>query len=155
MHLKLEIRTTCSLYSVRKIADTFVAALDSLVSSDTVAEMQIALSEACTNVVKHGNQSAEEMPFEAALELDSEQVRITLKDHGAPFDPRNFTRPQFDVNRLESLPTNGMGLALINDLVDSIEYKRSENVNILVLTKRIQQTPLAQLYTLPVLTKYE
>jgi len=59
-----------------------------------------------------------------AIRVEPERVAVTVEDDGLPFDPR--TAPPFDPSQpLEARTGRGMGLHLLNQVMDEIHYERA------------------------------
>ena len=80
-----------------------------------VADMKMAVTEACTNVVVHA-YDGEEGTLEVEMLADENGLTIVVRDHGAGIQPRPA--------RSEP-PALGLGLPLIAALSDAFELKGS------------------------------
>jgi serine/threonine-protein kinase RsbW len=136
MKWSLSITMESSLEGVRKLAGIVSAALADEVRHQVRSEVELALLEACTNAVKYGSRAETEGEFRVEVEQGGLEVRVVVENRGDPF---NFTatRPQFDPQRLETLPTRGMGLALICDLMEDVRYEAERGLNRLVMVKHL------------------
>jgi serine/threonine-protein kinase RsbW len=100
--------------------------------------IQLGVVEAVTNVVKHayGLQPDHEIKVEISLHPDRISFRIT--DKGSPM--KMFGRPlKFDPADLASLPEGGMGLHIILQVMDEVNYQMVDGANILVMSKNLPQ----------------
>src|SRR5215203_7419766 len=80
-----------------------------------LADMKMAVTEACTNVVVHAYDEAEGM-LEVEMLAADEGLTIVVRDHGSGIHPRpSHHQP----------PALGLGLPLIAALSDSFELKGS------------------------------
>jgi len=101
--------------------------IDSLV----VGELHLALTEAVSNVIRHGQLGKEET-LRIEAEIDVRSFRFVLLDRGRPFDPERVEEPCFDGTQ-----DGGFGVYMIRNLMDETEYTRDERGrNRLVLVKR-------------------
>ena len=82
-----------------------------------VADMKMAVTEACTNVVVHAYDEDAGM-LEVEMLADEAGLTIVVRDHGAGIQPRPARR---------EAPALGLGLPLIAALSDSFELKGSTN----------------------------
>src|SRR4030095_5064196 len=78
--------------------------------TDTVLyDLQLAVDEACTNIITHGYADMDPGSIILDLELAPEQIIITLTDFGHAFEPGNAPTP--DVNApIEERELGGFGL---------------------------------------------
>ena len=85
------------------------ALLTAGVEPTCVHEVEVALSEACTNAVKH---AVEGISYEVMVGISDEQVAIDVVDSGSGFGQRHVSTGH------DHWAENGRGVALINALSD-------------------------------------
>lgn len=85
-------------------------------SRDAVWAIEMVLTEALSNVMRHAYAGDEEQLVELTLEVCDEQVVLEIVDLGEPFDPRRYTPPDLDAS-----PTGGYGVHLIGELMDEVD----------------------------------
>ncbi len=99
--------------------------------------LQVAAEEVFLNIV---NYAYEDKPGTVSIRFcytpESRSVHLTFIDSGKPYDPQLAAAPDLSENAEERRP-GGLGVFLIRELVDSIDYQRKDNQNILVLAKTI------------------
>lgn len=101
-----------------------------------VFDIQMAVDEACTNIIEHGYQGDEDGMIEIRCRQESDVCKITIRDFGRSFDPREVPEPDIDAP-LEERPIGGLGLFFMRELMDSVEFRFGEEEgNVLVMTKR-------------------
>lgn len=81
-----------------------------------LADITLALTEACTNVLDHATSSGE--AYTVHLGIDEHRCTIRVKDagHGFDFEART-TQPRVDLTA-----ESGRGLELIRSLVDRVKF---------------------------------
>jgi anti-sigma regulatory factor (Ser/Thr protein kinase) len=84
--------------------------------ANVVADMKMAVSEACTNVVVHA-YDAEAGVLEVDMTAGDEGLTIHVRDHGSGIKPR--------ADRSRDVPALGLGLPLIAALSDAFELHGS------------------------------
>ena len=82
-----------------------------------IFQLQLVLSEAATNVIRHAYQGQSGQPIELMLETHADQVRLTLYYHGPAFDPKTVSPPEFDGSR-----EGGFGVYMMEQWVDQVTY---------------------------------
>lgn len=104
---------------------------------DTVAicRCQLAVDEACTNIIEHGYQGEDRGPIEIECEAGAGELVITISDQARPFDAEAVPQPQLGED-LDEVRVGGLGLFFINQVMDAVEFTREEAGNKLVLVKR-------------------
>jgi len=114
------------------------AARDAGLDEDDVFHVQMAVDEACSNVVEHayGGNCQGDITLTCSLGSGSDFV-ITIHDTGYPFNPRSVPEPPMGVD-LEDLPEGGLGLYFMRKLMDNIRFEFDSNEgNTLTMIKRI------------------
>jgi serine/threonine-protein kinase RsbW len=113
------------------------------VEDDCVSEIELAVSEACSNVLKHGSDA--EQQYEVTVRVDERRARVTVTDTGGGFDVagRGTTAPD---DRAEG----GRGLLLMRHLVDELHFvTESRQRTTLRLEKELDLEPDSVLGRLP------
>lgn len=112
--------------------------LDYDVPNETRYAVDLAITEAATNIIKHGylQRLHEEIKF--ILTIQSNMLEIIIKDHGQSIPDNYFSQADgrvfdFDRDDIFSLPEHGMGLSLIKQSVDHVEYRTIDGENWLTL----------------------
>ena len=89
---------------------------------DEVAKLELAVDEACANVIEHayGNDRTQEIAIRAVFDEDA--VTISIVDTGRGFDPGAV--PQEALGKLVAeRRTGGLGMRLIRTLMDEVRYE--------------------------------
>ena len=88
---------------------------------ERIEDLKTAVSEACLNAMEHGNKRRSDARVVVTMFLGDKDFRVSVKDEGDGIEniPQNI-----DIKRkVENLePPNGMGLFLIQQLVDQVEF---------------------------------
>ena len=84
------------------------------VAEDDIQDIAVALTEACTNVLKHSGPGDE---FEVSLEVDEDQCVIRVVDTGHGFDSETLGFSHADTSAEQ-----GRGIQLMRALVDSVKF---------------------------------
>ena len=116
----------------------FVAEVCQTVGLESIVAMQVklAIEEAVVNVMKYAYPQGTR--GDVTIEAVSNDVRLkfTIIDSGKPFDPTVL--PEVDT----TLPAKerrigGLGIHIVRQFMDSINYERSGNLNILTIRKNL------------------
>jgi serine/threonine-protein kinase RsbW len=99
-----------------------------------VYSVQLAVHEACTNIIDHAYSAQAPGRIEIALAMQNLPRRFVavLKDTGLPFDPTTIPDP----NLLEG-QERGYGLFLMREILDEIKYEALPDGNRWQLTKNL------------------
>jgi len=101
-------------------------ASQALKSPKDCADVELACEEALVNIITHGYESARGTIEIECTHKGAARFTISIKDSARPYNPLRAT----------PLP-NHCGTTLMKALVDSIEYERVANTNILKLHKEV------------------
>jgi anti-sigma regulatory factor (Ser/Thr protein kinase) len=99
-----------------------------------VFEVQMAVDEACTNIIKYGYAGKKGTIEISCLKRD-EDVVVVIKDTGKPFDPTSVQLPDLDAG-LEERKIGGLGVYFMKTLMDEVKYKYRDGKNVLRLVVR-------------------
>lgn len=121
--------------SVCFIIKTFCEELH--INGDKVREIELSIAEALNNIIKHSYKGNEENKIDICMSVDDGKFIINLTDYGE--SRKNVGKPvlEFDPADIDSLPEGGMGLFIIEKLMDENIYSIDGNKNIFTLVKTI------------------
>jgi serine/threonine-protein kinase RsbW len=105
-------------------------------SSKDIYSIQIAVDEACSNIIDHAYGKEDLGYIELQVEDIENGMKITIRDDGDPFDPEEIPDPVID-SPLEERRERGLGLYIMRKLMDEVTYDfSSPNQNKLIMVKR-------------------
>jgi serine/threonine-protein kinase RsbW len=82
---------------------------------ELVADLKLALTEACSNSVRHAYEEGREGAVVIRYELTDDCLTVEVTDEGSGFDPEVIQRAQ------EELDEGGLGIAIIRAVTDDLE----------------------------------
>jgi sigma-B regulation protein RsbU (phosphoserine phosphatase) len=101
-------------------------------------QMNLAIEEAVVNVMDYAYPAGTVGDVTIEAESDDDQLQFTIIDNGTPFDPT--AKEEVDTTlSAEERPIGGLGIHLVRQLMDSINYERIDGKNILTLRKKIDK----------------
>jgi anti-sigma regulatory factor (Ser/Thr protein kinase) len=97
-------------------------------------DLHLAVEEACANVIEHayGGKGGDLVVIFATRGGD---VVLTVLDHGRPFAPEQVVSPDMGLP-LTQRRIGGLGLHLMYQLMDEVQFDFAEGGNTLVMVKR-------------------
>jgi serine/threonine-protein kinase RsbW len=98
--------------------------------------IELALDEACANVIDHGYGGEGKGSIEIELSKEESQFFIKIEDKGKPFDPECIPDPDL-TSPLDLRCERGLGVFSMRKLMDRVEFSHCEGKNCLLLVKRI------------------
>jgi len=97
--------------------------------------IDLAVDEACSNVIDHAYGGSDQGEIRILLALNDRGLKITIQDDGEPFDPACVVEPDL-TSPLETRCERGLGVYLIREVMDEAAYDFSiPGVNQLILVK--------------------
>jgi serine/threonine-protein kinase RsbW len=125
----LTIPARAEYVALCRLALTGIARTRAL-SPELVADLKLALTEACSNSVRHAYEEGREGAVEIRYELSEDRLVVEVTDEGSGFDPDVLERAQ------EELDEGGLGIAIIRAVTDDLEIGvRAEGGSRLRFTK--------------------
>jgi serine/threonine-protein kinase RsbW len=82
-----------------------------------VRDLELVLSEACTNVIKHAYHGQPDYPIALRLAIDETKLVLVIRDIGTKFDLSAYTPPDLDQPQ-----ERGYGVFIIRSLMDEVHY---------------------------------
>jgi serine/threonine-protein kinase RsbW len=140
MTVAFELKMRSDLSLVSSLARAATAICEEHLTAEQLVEVDLALTEAVTNVIRHGYHEETAHSVRLSIALFKDRIAFELVDQAPPMDPTllehaSGARFDFDPTDLESLPEGGMGLALIKLNMDAVEYTPRKHSNILRMAK--------------------
>jgi serine/threonine-protein kinase RsbW len=102
-------------------------------SSDLTYRLTLSLDEIVSNVIRHGYSDTNDHVVEVRLSVHDGVVTSVIEDDGHPYDPRESPEPDLSMP-VEQRGPGGLGIFLVRQMMDSIDYARRDGRNILTVT---------------------
>lgn len=107
-------------------------------------QLNLALEEAVVNVMNYAYPGEEGKPVylraESSMSEDGrERVIFTLTDEGVPFNPTKVAMPDITLSA-EERQIGGLGIFLVEQLMETVEYRRSEERNVLIMSYLVNRS---------------
>ena len=95
--------------------------------------MVLGVDEACTNIIRHAYHLRDDQPIALSLEAKSDCVCMRLRDYGKQRPPEEMQGRAHDI-----IKPGGLGLHLIRNAFDKVDYILKRRGTELVLTKKLE-----------------
>jgi anti-sigma regulatory factor (Ser/Thr protein kinase) len=116
------------------------AAADTGFNADEIFHIQMAVDEACTNVVEHAYGGSGRGDIGVTCLIDPARgLRIEIRDRGKPFNPNSVPIPNSiqGASDVDQLGAGGLGIYFMRKLMDLVEFHFDDRQgNLLVMEKR-------------------
>ena len=89
------------------------------ISEEAAFGIDMAVREAVTNAIIHGNKLDEKKFVEINVKSSSESLEISVRDQGPGFDPADVPDPTKEENILK---TSGRGIFFMRNFMDEVDW---------------------------------
>lgn len=101
-----------------------------------IYSLQLAADEAASNIIEHAYQGVANASLQITCDMQDDELIITMRDSGKPFDPSNVKQPNLKAG-LSKRQIGGLGVYLMRKLMDEVRYESNTKTgNLLTMTKR-------------------
>jgi len=133
--LTLQIKTTFdAVHSANEDASRWLAQREA--SADVQYLANLVIEELVTNCIKYGYEDTGEHVVEVRLKLSADELAVTVTDDGQPFNPLELPTPELQAP-VENRPIGGLGIHLVRQMSDRMEYVRADGKNRVTVRKSI------------------
>ena len=103
---------------------------------DLVFNLNLVLEEAVSNVILYAYPKEEQQEIVLTAKMSDKNLIFVLTDAGKDFDPTQA--PDADVTlSAEERQIGGLGIFLIRQIMNKVEYQRIDGKNVLTLGKQL------------------
>jgi serine/threonine-protein kinase RsbW len=128
-----------SFASLAPISD-FVAQAAQAADLDerAVRAVQLAVDEACSNIIQHAYGGEESGSIDLTCRIEHGRLTVILRDEGRRFDPDSVVPPDLDAP-LEERAGGNLGLYFMRNLMDEVRFDFTAQGNVLTMVKRAKE----------------
>jgi serine/threonine-protein kinase RsbW len=135
--IKIDTTIPGTLAGIRQISGVVdQLAAGHRLSSDVVADIQVALDEVLNNIITHGYSDDRVHEIRVRFSLDPQVLTVEIEDDGKPFNPLSVPAPDRSVSSRER-KVGGVGIHFVKHLMSDLAYSFENNRNCLVLKKNL------------------
>ena len=95
--------------------------------------IKLAVEEVVVNIMDYAYVADIKGQLKVEAMANDKRLRFVFTDSGRPFDPTSVSR----ADTVEDRPIGGLGILLVRNLMDTINYERIDGQNVLRIEKRI------------------
>ena len=103
--------------------------------NDLANKIKLAVEETVTNCIEYAYPSGTYGDVTVDIEADDSIIRFIITDSGVEFDPTGVSKADTTLT-VDERPIGGLGVFLVRNLMDSINYERAGGKNVLRMEKR-------------------
>ena len=141
MSERLSLHIKNDLFEIKRMAEELEDwCHDQSISEDIAFQLDLVLDEMVSNVIRHGIKDSGQHIIQVNLHRDGQQLTLEIEDDGVPFNP--FDAPVPDITKpIEERRPGGLGVFLVRQMMDSLDYERRNGKNYLLIKKSLEETP--------------
>jgi len=95
-------------------------------NTEDINKIELALDEACTNVIEHAYRDSEG-DIDIAIKVDYQKFTLVVTDKGRSFPFKELEMPDMK-QYIAELRVGGLGIYLMKTLMDEVEYHSQPGV---------------------------
>lgn len=109
------------------------------VDKETYAQLRLAIEEIIVNVCSYAYSDVGDGTLDINISRTDNDITLSFSDQGKRFDPLQNDPPNFSLS-IEEKPIGGLGIFLVQEMMDEVNYKWENGRNILTIKKAIAPT---------------
>jgi serine/threonine-protein kinase RsbW len=110
-------------------------------SEKSIYEVEVAIDEACTNIIEHSYGEQGHGEIDCICQILPDGLKIILRDSGCYFNPDRIPSPDL-ISPLSKRKPRGLGLFFMRKLMDEVKFDPCEGQGtLLTMVKRKERTP--------------
>jgi len=95
-------------------------------ASERIEDLKTAVSEACLNAIEHGNKGRPDTRVFVTMDFNDDIFSVSVEDEGDGIP--ELPKDEVVMQKIEELkPPTGLGIYLIKQLVDQVEFNATTN----------------------------
>lgn len=106
-------------------------------SEDLVWEIRLVLEEIVTNIISYGYEDRVGHAINVNIVNTDQAITLKIRDDARPFNLLEQPVPDLEIP-IEDRGVGGMGIHIVREIMDEIDYKREDDSNLLVMTRHKQ-----------------
>jgi sigma-B regulation protein RsbU (phosphoserine phosphatase) len=126
------------IHEIKRFSDFMKSATAKLdVDTSMAKKLQLAVEEAVVNAIDYAYPTETKGDITINMMFDGQTLHFQIIDEGIAFDPTAKQKTDTTLS-VEERQIGGLGILLVRELMDSINYERTDGKNILTLIKKIK-----------------
>ena len=127
-----------NVHEVSKFSTFIKSIMEKLnIEASLANKLRLAIEEAVVNVIDYAYPIDQEGTIEVRIMFDGETMKTMIIDSGVAFDPTEKEKADTSLSA-EDRQIGGLGILLVRELMDTINYERVNGQNVLTLIKKVK-----------------
>ncbi|MHA6246673.1 ATP-binding protein [Pontibacter sp. CAU 1760] len=133
------IRVSCSKKNLKTIRDFVTEYLHALSLTDVLMnQIVLAVDEICANLIIHANHEDPQKHITLRITKQRQNMlKFEISDEGVAFKRDNYKEPDIE-EYIRLGKKGGVGIALVNRIMDKVEFISNGSQNTCLLYKKIK-----------------
>ena len=98
--------------------------------------MNVVFDEFLNNIISYAYRDQNEHDIEIQVELVGNQLKTIIIDDGTSFNPFKTSSPDTKLS-IEEREIGGLGIHLVQNMMDKVAYQRLKDKNVVTLIKQL------------------
>ncbi len=129
--LSRDFTIPASFEDVDRLSKDVSDEIASICGHDVAFKLAVCITEACSNVIKHGYKHDRSKEITLRIRVSDGAVSLIIEDLARRFNPLDAESP--DLSSVTDLQKGGMGILMLRKMARDISYERKGNRNILTI----------------------
>lgn len=136
--MKFNLKVYCEKRRLKDIRSFVEDKLRSYTNDEVeINQLILAVDEVCANLIIHSNSCNADEAILLDVEVNKEGVTFEISDNGIEFDFSKYKEPKID-EVIKQKKKGGIGLMLVNRIMDKVEFLSKDQRNKCILHKRFK-----------------
>ena len=132
------IRVNCTKKNLKLIRDFVVEYLSTYALTDIMTnQIVLAVDEICANLIIHANHENPDKYIHLSVYKLDGTLKFEITDNGVAFQRSKYKEPDIEEN-IRLGKKGGVGIALVNRIMDKVEFDTNGTQNVCMLYKKIK-----------------
>ncbi len=133
---RLDLVLDNTLDSIPSILENTGTTLSSWqIAANISSSLGTVIDEILSNVITHGFEKGQKSEIQFSIELYPTRIRLIIRDDGREFNPFADTMPPDVRESIDKRRPGGLGIHIVKNLMDTVEYRREAEKNIIILDR--------------------
>lgn len=137
--MKFNLKVYCEKTRLKEIRSFVEEKLQKYTTNEIeINQLILAVDEVCANLIIHSNSCNANEAITLEVEVDEYGVTFEISDNGVEFDFSTYKEPSLD-QVIKEKRKGGIGLMLVNRIMDKVEFLSKEKNNKCILYKNFNK----------------
>ena len=137
--MKYKFKASCSKNELSAIRGFVNTSLHKHALTETmISNLVLAIDEICANLIIHSNGCDPNETLELHLNIENKKgITVEILDNGNPFDAHDYRPPTLE-EIVAKRKKGGLGLLIVNKIMDKVEFEARKDRNVCRLFKKVE-----------------